>query len=84
MNKEVKNISSHVIGGILITILWFLIFGNLSAAIFGAFQLGLTVEVCQFFYHDNKEWRLPDRFFDLLEYMIGSGMVSAVIVKFFS
>jgi hypothetical protein len=84
MNKEVKNISSHIIGGILITILWFLIFDNLWAAVFGAFQLGLSVEACQFFYHDNKEWRLPDRFFDLLEYMIGSGIVVIIIIKFFS
>lgn len=72
----------HFTGGVLISLGGFLVFGSFYVAGWMAIQLGLTMETCQYFYHDNYDLKLPDRIRDFSGYVIGY-VVIAIIWSFF-
>jgi hypothetical protein len=77
MDKEFKNNMVHIVIGIGVswssTLIYFLLSTSFLPAlgIFLSAGIGLTIEVCQYFYNDNKELKIIDRLLDWAGYIVG-------------
>lgn len=82
MKNEIKNNIVHFFIGMVLACI---IFGTVSLLWIDipvvcvthvvVFAVSIAIEIFQFFAWDNREWRMPDRVFDVIGYQIGVGLI---------
>lgn len=81
MPDEIKNQCAHCIFGLMIST-GICFFAPLWTSFIAAGVLGLSIEIWQYFFNDNKILKIKDRAVDFSFYIVGALLFNLIVRSF--